>query len=590
MPGIGSFSDYERASIDGRVSFGASALMLAAGLVILLDRVGVPARFVLLLGPIFALLGVAIIGLLLRSMRISRFFAGGRIVPAAYAGPAIAAIAIGLFFPLATPLAADPRLRSVLIACFIGTAAAVLLVGPMLRRTAAFSLADLLAARFPNPIFRLAVVAVVAVVSALVSVAGLESSARILAQALAISRDSALSVAAAVLICVTVFGGLGSVIWAATAAAAIFLFGFGLPVLIVLVKGGGPLPLPVVGDRQLWLQAVARMASWNSGAIQGEDLSRPALITLALGLAVFPPFLVGALTCKDQRAARRAGGGALVWLVVGCGLVLSTMAMVALSVDAALVGKVPEGLPGWVYAASVRGDLAICGQTVAGPVLAKNACAHAKDFASALQAADIVANGRLMVTGLSAVRGLGPALSGLTAAAMAVAAVILSAAGLQAFATAIGHDIVYRLRDTGALTSRRLAISRTILILTVAAAVIVLRATPVDPNAMIILATTVSAAILAPVCLLALVGRIRSLDAALALFCGLICAAVMVGWSRGWQDLNTLSGIALPVFLIVGSTGLILSFTGARASDSEVAIAQAIWRGSREIIRPDRGA
>jgi len=585
MSDIGKIPDYERGNVDGRVSFGASALGLAAGLVVLLDRVGVPARFVLVLGPIFALFGLSVIGLLLRSMRVSRFFAGGRSVPASYAGPAIAAIAIGLFFPLATAFPADPWLRSLLTALFVGSAAAVLLVGPMLRRTGAFSLADLLAARFPNPIFRLGVVAMVATVCVLVELAGLESSGRALEQALGLGRESALYAAAAVLLCVSVFGGLGSVIWAATAVAGIVLLGFGLPVVIALLKGGGPL-----GDGGSWARALARMTVWSAGPMPAHGLSEAALVTLALGLAVFPPFLLGALTCKDQQAARRAGGAALIWLAVGCALVLCTLVMVTLSIDASLIGKAPDGLPGWAYLASGRGDLTICGDLVAGAAAARSACAHVAGFAGVLQTGEIVAKGRFLMTGLAAVRGLGPALAGLTAAATAVAAVIVSAAGLQAFATAIGHDVVYRLRDTGALTSRRLAISRMILILSVAAAVIVLRAAVLDPSALIVLATTLSAAILAPISLLALVPRIRSLDAALALFCGLVCAAVMIGASRTWQELSTLSAIALPVALIVGSTGLILSFIGTRASDGEAAIAHAIWSGGKEILTPDRGA
>ena len=63
----------ERAAIDGRVAFATAAFALSAGLVALLDRVGVPEPLVAALGPIAALAGLAIVGLLLRSMRISRF-------------------------------------------------------------------------------------------------------------------------------------------------------------------------------------------------------------------------------------------------------------------------------------------------------------------------------------------------------------------------------------------------------------------------------------------------------------------------------------------------------------------------------------
>ena len=62
-----------RAAIDGRVAFGAAAFALAAGLVILLERVGVPERIVTVLGPVSVLAGIALMGLLLRNMRVSRY-------------------------------------------------------------------------------------------------------------------------------------------------------------------------------------------------------------------------------------------------------------------------------------------------------------------------------------------------------------------------------------------------------------------------------------------------------------------------------------------------------------------------------------
>ena len=72
---------HERAAIDGRVSFAVAAFALGAGLVALLDRVGVPERIVGLLGPILALGGLSLIGLLVHAVRISRFYAAGRAGP-----------------------------------------------------------------------------------------------------------------------------------------------------------------------------------------------------------------------------------------------------------------------------------------------------------------------------------------------------------------------------------------------------------------------------------------------------------------------------------------------------------------------------
>ena len=55
----------ERASIDGRVAFAMAAFALGSGLVALLDRVGVPERIVGVLGPVLAMAGLALIGVLI---------------------------------------------------------------------------------------------------------------------------------------------------------------------------------------------------------------------------------------------------------------------------------------------------------------------------------------------------------------------------------------------------------------------------------------------------------------------------------------------------------------------------------------------
>jgi cation/acetate symporter len=584
----GDRAGQERASIDGRVSFGASALALGAGLVILLDRVGAPARLVVLLGPVFALVGVAVIGFLLRSMRVSRFFAGGRAVPASYASLAMAALTVGLFLPFAQALPHGTSLRTLAMGFAAGSAAAFLWIGPMLRNSGAYSLADLLGARFANALFRLGVVAIVAGVCLLVCFAGLESGARALDVSLGMGRGPALFAFACVVACVTVFGGLSGVIWSATAAAGVFFFGFGALVLLIFISGTSPLPIPLIGDRLLWSQAAAHIAQW-SGVRLGGHFSDGVFLTLLLGLAFFPPFLAGSLTCRDGRAARRAGGAALAWQSVACFLVISTSALTASAIAAGLVDKTFAQLPSWAYAAGTSGDLMICGQNVLSPAAAKDACANWAGFSGTLQSSDFAVSGRYLLTGLASVAGFGPAFTGLIWAAVALAAVVLTAASLQALATAIGHDVVYRLRDSGALTSRRLAVSRTILILSLAGCVTVLRLTPIDPKTMIAGAIAAVAALLAPFSVLALMGRVRSIDATLSLCCGLVCATIMMA-GGGADDFNHLAVVALMVGVVIVLTGIVLSFIGARANGKDAAMARAILRGRQEILSPDRGA
>jgi cation/acetate symporter len=581
-------AEHERTSIDGRVSFGASGLAIGAGLVILLDRVGAPARLVQLLGPAFALIGVAVIGFLLRSMRVSRFFAGGRRVPASYASLAIAALAVALFLPFAQSLPRGTSIRSLAMGFAVGSAAAFLWIGPMLRNSGAYSLADLLGARFANAFFRLGVVAIVAGVCVLVGLAGLESGTRALELSLGMGRGPALFAFACVVACVTVFGGLSGVIWSATAAAALLFFGFGTLILLTCINGAGPLPIPLMGDRLVWSQVAARIADW-SGVRLGGHFSDGVFLVLVLGLAFFPPFLAGGLTCRDGRAARRAGAAALAWQALACFLVVSTILLTAAAIDAGLVGKTLAQLPSWAYAAGNSGDLMICGQAPLAPVAAKDACANWAGFSGTLQSSDIAASGRYLVTGLASVAGFGPAFMGLSWGAVALAALVVTAASLQAFATAIGHDVVYRLRDSGALTSRRLAVTRMILILSLAACATVLRLAPVEPKIMIAGAIAAVAALLAPLSLLALMGRIRSIDATLSMCCGLVCAAVMMA-AGGTGDFNHLAVVALMVCVVIILTGIVLSFIGARANGKEMTMARAILRGGQEILSPDRAA
>ena len=355
----------ERAAIDGRVAFATAAFALAAGLVALLDRVGVPERLVAALGPTAALTGLATVGLLLRSMRISRFYAGGRAVPAAYAGLAIASLAAGLFMPFVLPVPGGTSLTGLLVGFGAGLVVAALVAGPLVRKTGAFSVPDLLAARFPNMALRLGSVVVVAAVAVLVTLAGYEVAVRTLVLASGVERATASFLVGLVLVMIVVPGGLAGVVWSATGAAGILLAGLGLP-LAVLLAHGDSVPLPILGDRDLWERARTLMIDWHAaGASAPVHMSALLIVAIAVGVGVLAPLLSPAITCRDAGTAQRAGFAALVWSLVIVAGVAATMAIAALALDQGLVGLRPEGLASFVYIASGKGLVTICGQAVA---------------------------------------------------------------------------------------------------------------------------------------------------------------------------------------------------------------------------------
>ncbi|HEY1736675.1 MAG TPA: hypothetical protein VGG12_08515, partial [Methylovirgula sp.] len=100
------FSDVQidRARIDGGFSFALAAFLLGIGLLAVLDRVGMPDD--MLRAGLLTLLfcGLFVISIWQRTMRLTQFYAASRVVPSAYAGMAVAALAFALFLPLLPPL------------------------------------------------------------------------------------------------------------------------------------------------------------------------------------------------------------------------------------------------------------------------------------------------------------------------------------------------------------------------------------------------------------------------------------------------------------------------------------------------------
>src|ERR1700744_5530348 len=236
--GAGEFGG-ERASIDGRVAFASAFLVLGCALIILLDRIGVPERLVAGLGPLLALVSLAVLGGLLHSMRISRFFAAGRRVPAIYAGFAATTLIAALAAAFATALPEGVSLIDFGVGLLVGTALAGLAVRPFMRKTGAFSVGDLIAAGFPGLALRLGIALIIATIAFALAHAGVEIAVRALTLWSGFARALAAAVTGIVLVFMAAPGGFAGAIWGAVAAGAIFVAAFALP-LIVLALGGNP--------------------------------------------------------------------------------------------------------------------------------------------------------------------------------------------------------------------------------------------------------------------------------------------------------------------------------------------------------------
>ena len=581
----------ERAGIDGRVAFALAAFALGAGLVALLDRLGVPERLVSVLAPVAAAAGLATVGLLVRTMRVSRFYAAGRAVPGAYAGLALASIGVGLFLPFAPPAPGGTSFPGLLIGFGSGFFLAALVVGPFLRKTGAFSIPDLIASRFPNLALRLGVVAVVAAVGVLIGLAGFETAVRALMQTSGASRLSASILTGLVLILIVVPGGVTGVVWTATGAAGIFLAAFAFP-MGILMSRGVDLPFPVLGDAALWTQALARMTEWHTVTTAPDQTMASVLVAaIAIGVAVLAPLLSPAMTCRDGSSARRAGLAAVLWTGAFAALVGATMALTAQAFDQRMAGQRPDRLPDFVYSASAKGLVTICGQSVSRGSEAMDACRKLTGFNNVLRAEDYAATGAWLTIGLPASRGLSVAFSGLVGAALTSVAMMIAAAGFQIVGTAIGHDAFYRVRDSSALTSRRLAITRIVLIVAVVACGAIIHAGDLDARTLIGLAIAFSTATLAPLLALSLWPRAAGADATIALLVGLATAEAVIVTGASSPSLERLAASAVIACVAAFVCGVATSLFREGGPESQGgAFVEGVLHGEQDVLNPDKGA
>ncbi|MCC2095817.1 MAG: hypothetical protein KDJ29_02945 [Hyphomicrobiales bacterium] len=580
---------HERAAIDGRVSFAVAAFALGAGLVALLDRVGVPERIVGLLGPILALGGLSLIGLLVHAVRISRFYAAGRAGPPPYAGLALVALASGLAIPFLPPAPGAFPLRGVVLGFCIGLVINALISGPLLRKTGAFSLPDLIAGRFPQSMVRLGAITVVGAAALMVALAGYEASIMALAYALGADRFGAAMLVGFVLILIIVPGGMSGVLWAATGSAGVLIAALCLP-LAAMVIGGEALPAPFPGNGESWNTALRRIGEWQQ-ATAWQYGGHVVTGAVAVGVACLAPLLSPSITASDSHGARRAGFAALVWSAMIGFVLLIMMAASTVVLDAYLTGARLDSLPAFVYASSGAGLLRICGAFVTSPEQVAAACSAAAGFSGdALRASDYVPQGIWLVLGMPELHGYGVAFSGLAGAAIVSVSLVLAGAGFQAFGTAIGHDGFYRVRDKNALASRRLAMTRVVMILAVIACGAFLSWHPVDARQLIGLAILFSTGAIAPLLALSLWPRASGSDAGITMLVGLCTAGAVIAAGGAAPNLQTLSIAALVAAVTGFAAGVAVSFlhSGGLATEGSTFV-HGLMHGETDMMNRDKG-
>lgn len=273
----------------------AISVVMTAPLLVVLEKIGVPA--LLLLGitaglAVFLVVAAAASG---GTMRLPTYLTAGRGLGGAAAGLAFAAC-----------LPAPPAAGAVIWQA-VALALAVLLLAPAIRRSGAVSLPGFLAVRYGSHALRILSALVITLAGLALGAAGMASAARSLQVALPLGSTGSIALCASAAFVVLLPGGGAGLTRAAVVAGFLLLVAAGAVVALAAWTGGPsagaaaigpallqkPAPLPVIGA-VLAVLAAPQLA-WIAVATRDVQDLRPAAgwalvatVLIGIGLAVQP--------------------------------------------------------------------------------------------------------------------------------------------------------------------------------------------------------------------------------------------------------------------------------------------------------------
>ena len=522
---------------------------IAALLLVIFERIGLPKALVTVLGItllIVVLIGAALMG---ATMRPSRFLAAGGSLGIAASSMASFALLLTLAATLADGFQATTLLMPAsalpLAAGALALLPAALLTGPALRRSGAYTPVDFVRGRFGMVPAAAALFLAIAVLAP-VAMAGAGLAVDGLIAAFGLTRPTAQSLALVFSALPFLIGGLMSGRMSLIAFGAVLTVGLTLPILFFLAHTGR-LPARLVDAAALLDEARSLAGLWmKPGDAGSAGLHLPdvfhlpyqgsgyaALASTALGLSVV---LVLCGLFSHGRSTGRDAGSAVLTMLMLAGLPLVSLVIAAgtlLDLKASLVGAGVAALPAPFLDNSLAGLLRLCGTDPSAEAVAL-ACAPASSFPFRA-----ITPYMLKVNDI----GIEPALLGQHAAEAlrmpGIAALVykllpalggLAALGLAGFALAatIAHDGLYRLAKPDAVASWRLAATRALTVIVLAATIDFAGIVRDDLKLLLGAALSLGVATLLPLLLLALLPRAGGRTALLTLGGGLAVFTVFL--------------------------------------------------------------
>ena len=539
-------------------------------LMAILNAIGVPNRIIGYMFVGFTILIYAVIGILSRTMQVGEYYVAGRRVPALYNGMATGAdwMSGASFVGMAGTLYLLGYNGLAFVLGWTGGYVLVaILVAPYLRKFGAYTVPDFLSARYGGNLARLVGVIVLFSCSFTYVVAQIYATGIISARFLGLDFNVAVYVGLAGILVCSMLGGMRAVTWTQVAQYIVLIIAYLIPAIwMSTVKTGVPIPQLMQGQA---LQGIIALEQAQGIAVShvtpfvtgGYDALNYFLLILCLmvGTASLPHILMRYFTTPSVREARVSVAWSLLFIFI---LYFTAPAYAAFAkwtmLDLVASGLTPDNIAekaSWMFrwAAADNALVQICGKAAVDAAAVAAACAE-KGVTGALAFKDISLNADMIVLATPEMAGMPYVISGLVAAGGLAAALSTADGLLLAIANALSHDIYYKMIDQNAPTSRRLIVSRILLVVVAIAAAYVASTKPADILAMVSWAFSLAAAGLFPVLVLGVwwkrtnsVGAIAGMVAGFA-----ICLYYLLGTRYGavgfyemWGGLSTASAEAV---------------------------------------------
>ena len=485
------------------------------------EELGAPQEFI---GYAFLFATVALyagIGILSRTNEADNYYVAGRRVPAIFNGMATGAdmMSAASFIGMAGGLYLNGFKGLAFIMGWTGGYVLVaLLLAPFLRRFGQYTIPDFLGARYGDQLPRFIGVCIAILCSFTYVVAQIKGVGLITTRLSGVDFETGVFLGLAGILVCSFLGGMRAVTWTQVSQYIVLIIAYLIPVVwLSIQQTGNPIP-PLSYGHQLTkitelenkiladpkeqeVQAIVKQATIDQKTEENTENSRleyftkgqtkpprphaepfpgntenerqiekknflALLFCLTIGTASLPHILMRYYTTPSVKEARSSVTWSLFFMlllyVTAPALAVLVKFVVYNDVVGLTYGQLPEWVEKWAAIDSTLLTITDINQD------------------NIIQLAEIIIHPDIVVLATPEIAGLPFVVSGMVAAGGLAAALSTSDGLLLAMANALSHDLYYKMINPNASVSKRVSISKTVLLIVAVAAALVAQQNPAD--------------------------------------------------------------------------------------------------------------